>query len=259
MPALELTSDVPKGGVPVAVCYSHTDAQDGDYVVLHSDTLRGSGSPAVRVSPTSHLVIEPNHEAKARDIVFCAAASGAGKSWLARAFALRYHELWPDRPVVLVSGLPEDETLDAASFIRRIRLDTLLEAPLQLEELRQSLLIVDDALEGTLSKELEEAIWKLINLVCSQGRHEMISCWINAHLVSNGAKTRLLLSESHYYVTFAHGTSASAYRWLLGHYGGCDSSQIAAMRKLPSRWTALRRHYPPLVVYDGGAYLLHAT
>jgi len=64
--------------------------------------------------------------------------------------------------------------------------------------------------------------------------------------------------ESQWYVFYPTATSASQLRHLLERYGGLDRAQVAAARKLPSRWVALRKIYPPLILYDGGAYILNA-
>ena len=45
---------------------------------------------------------------------------------------------------------------------------------------------------------------------------------------------------------------------LLGLYGGCDSDELRRIRKLPSRWVALCTTFPSIVLYEGGAYLLHS-
>jgi DNA segregation ATPase FtsK/SpoIIIE-like protein len=74
------------------------------------------------------------------------------------------------RPVILLSSLDCDETLDRANeYIRRIQMSSLVENPLSLDELRDSLVIFDDceALPDDEAKAAESAL----NLIATQGRH----------------------------------------------------------------------------------------
>jgi Cdc6-like AAA superfamily ATPase len=85
---------------------------------------------------------------KERMILFVAGETGAGKSYYVREYAKRYHKMFPDNPIYLISYLDEDETLDAYEEIIRIPAFTskfLNEClDLDLKEFRDTLVIFDD-------------------------------------------------------------------------------------------------------------------
>ena len=59
-------------------------------------------------------------------------------------------------------------------------------------------------------------------------------------------------------VIYPSSSSYSHLKHLLSHYYGLDSAEIKQIRRLPSRWVCVKRDFPPVVLYDGGAYLPHA-
>ena len=205
-----------------------------------------------------HMCPEPTHNAAARDLFYLSGQSGCGKSTMIKMIATRYRALWPKRHIVLISKLADDETLPTGVpplYVQRLRLDTLVSNKLELPELQDALLLVDDV-EG-LPKDQALAVQELVDLVGNQGRHFNTSIVYASHMSTDYKRTRTLLMESQWYVFYPTATSASQLRHLLERYGGLDRKQVAAARRLPSRWVALRKVYPPLVVYDGGAYILN--
>lgn len=242
-----------KNSIPIATIYG--GPRHGQYLCL--DESSESGRNKIGLAGDEHFIMEPSHDVNGRDLVFCAGPSGSGKSTFIRQFSARYRSLWPDRPIVLISKLGSDDSLPSGGpiDIRRIRVDSLIETKLELDELTACLLLVDD-IEG-LPRDQSAAVQELVDLVCNQGRHFSISMVYASHLLTDYKRTRTLLHECQNYVLYPSGTSFSQMRHMLCHYGGLDAKQVAAIRKVPSRWVAIRKLYPPLVVCDGSAYLLN--
>lgn len=215
----------------------------------------------ITLAPDEHFFIEPTHlKGEYRDIVYLSGQSGCGKSTLIKKFAERYRRVWPRRHIVLVSALEEDSTLrtnEPPLYIQRLKLESLTEHPVQLDELQDVLLIFDDV-EG-MPRETAIAVQELADLVGNRGRHQATSLLYASHLSTDYKRTRNLLMESHWYVFYPSATSAKQLVHLLSTYGGLDREQVHAARRLPSRWVALRKMYPPCILYDGGAYILHET
>lgn len=205
------------------------------------------------------MIMEPPHDASQRFITALMAASGSGKSTQIALTAERYHLLYPRRPIVLLSKLDQDDTLDALPYIRRLRADSLLEHDFELGEMGMegSLVIMDD-LEA-LPKDIDAKVQTMLELILCQGRHFNVSLLYSAHNLTNGLRTRTLLNESHTYVVFPHASSAMQLKYLLSRYAGLDNKEIAQLRHLPSRWTCVGRRYPPYVLCESSAYLPHAT
>ena len=68
-----------------------------------------------------------------------------------------------------------------------------------------------------------------------------------------------MLSEMQWYIVFPTATARSQLTTLLSTYGGMDKKDINNLVGLPSRWVAYGRTFPQLIVYEGGAYMLHTS
>jgi hypothetical protein len=220
-----------------------------------------SGKTRVHLPINSHFNIEPPHDPKQRQCLWTFGMSGSGKSTILRSYARRYRQLWPRRPIVLISQLQEDETLDLLADeigMRRLSIDSLVERPLELDELGKdgSLILFDDI--DALDKETDLAVHDAITKIATMGRHALCSMIIASHTPTNGLKTRVILSEMHAFVCFSHGASPSAIDYLLERYAGLSKIQCRNARKLRSRWFMVSKMYPGYVIADGTSYLLHA-
>ena len=168
---------------------------------------------------------------------------------------------WPSCNSSLISKLEEDSTIGATDGtgvnIRRIRVQSLIDKPIDIKkELHHSLVIFDD-LEG-LSKEHAAAVHQLMEDCCTMGRHHVISIMYLSHLLTDYKRTRLLLHECDTYCVFSAGTSQMQLKYLLERYAGADEGATAAIRKLPSRWCCVRKNFPLVAFYSCGAQMLHA-
>lgn len=220
-----------------------------------------SGKTRVTLPINSHFSIEPPHDPTHRQCIWTFGMSGSGKSTILRSYARRYRQLWPRRPIVLISQLNEDETLDLLAEeigMRRLSIYSLVDRPLELEELgKEGCLILFDDIDA-LDKESDLAVHDAITKIATMGRHALCSMLIASHTPTNGLKTRIILSEMHAFVCFSHGASPSAIDYLLERYAGLSHIQCRNARKLKSRWFMVSKMYPGYVIADGSAYLLHA-
>lgn len=256
MPSLSLRRT--PGAQIVASTHSADRAWDKCAVFLDESSTPASGKDAIVLPAQVQLEVEPTRAGGARDVVFVSGRSGSGKSYWAAEFCKKYNDLHGDeRPIALVSALAHDQQFDALGFVRRIKLDSLLERPLSLEEFpRGGLLVVDDVEAAT--KAQEAAIEQMLTTVLTMGRHAQLSVLVLKHLTSDYRRTRLLLHESTLLVMFPAGCAASQMQHVLSYHAGMDKEQIKRVRRLPSRWVAIRTSYPGLVFYSGGCYLTNS-
>jgi hypothetical protein len=213
----------------------------------------------VHLRADEHFAISPTRDPNGRDVVLISGAAGSGKSVAVRSFVTAYAKLWPDRHIILVTRLEGDDpslpTNTAPTYVRKIRLASLVERPMELSEITKCCVIMDDT-ENLVPAEAE-AVQTLQELVCQQGRHTQSTLIVANHLACNGKSTRVILAESQWVLLFPHGTSASQCKRVLETYCGLGKQEVKAFRRCQSRWVALRKLYPPCVVYDGGAYLVN--
>ena len=118
----------------------------------------------------------------------------------------------------MFSSLPEDEFLDDVKP-QRIRLDSsIYEAPLEVEEFKDSVIIFDDI-------DVIYAVYNILNKVLEIGRHFKITALVTTHLPTNGKDTRRILNEAHQVIYFPHSASGRI-KYLLIDYLGLDLSLI---------------------------------
>ena len=239
----------------LAVIYG-PGSRDGNVLALDPN---GTSNGSITLNQGEKFALEPTHDEKGRDVIMVGGKSGSGKSFIAMNFIKRYSRLWPKRPIRLVSYLKEDETIDKAKAAERIDADNWVENPPELEYFEDSLLVLDDV-EGfeRSDKDVFHAIQRVVDMIATTGRHAAASILNCSHLLTDYKRTRLWLGESNQFCVFPNGASLKQLNTLLGSYAGADGREIRKMRSVPSRWVCLRTSFPPVVILENGAYLLHS-
>jgi hypothetical protein len=228
--------------------------------ILHEMNNSENKNTMVRLPPESsfRLIHTNSKKIETRQIYYIAGPSGSGKSWIARGLAESYIKAYPDRKVYLISHLAKDETLDNMKGGKciRLNLDRLVQSPPKLEEMKNSLFIFDDydALEN---KQHTKVVFDLITTIATEGRHESISMCCLSHYLTNYSKTRLILSEASHFVLYPQSTGSKPLSYLLGTHIGLDNKEIQSLKKM-GRWVCVHKNYPPFVVSEHTAKLLHA-
>lgn len=248
---------------PIAVIYGDTP-RDGHCVCLNSTLPGDTPTAPIEIDGTKEkLAIEPTHNPIGRDVFAVGGKSGSGKSNFAKNFATRYNALWPERKIMLVSYLKKDRTLDALSFITRVKGETFLGDQPPLSRYDKTLLIFDDieaySADGAkpADKAIGKAIMRVINMIATTGRHNASTILFLTHALTDYKRTRLFLGECHGYVVFPSGVCLKQLNNLLGGYAGADKDDIAKIRyELPTRWVALKPNFPPVVIHERGVYML---
>jgi len=243
---------------PIAVLHTKTSPRDGLCLLVDTKQRAIIQTPDVELAKGEYFAMEPTNLEDGRDVVMVGGKSGSGKSHTAKNFAIRYHMLWPKRPIYLLSYLQEDETIDELDFIKRIDPSTFVEEPPELKFFNKSLTIFDD-IEGFQREqpEIHGALQTIIDMIATTGRHNSSSILVASHLLTDYKRTRLFLGEAQRFVIFPNGCSMKQMTNLLGSYAGCDTKELKRIRRLPSRWVALSTSFPSLVLYESGCYLLH--
>jgi len=247
-------------GIPIAVLHGQGPL-DHSRLYLNQEA---SDETNFRVEGPYKLALEPNNDPLGRDVIMVGGKSGSGKSHIARNFAVRYHELYPDRKIYLFSFLKEDKTIDTiSSLFKRVKADYMEDdeyTMCTITDFEKSLVIIDDV-EGyeRTSKKIFNGIQSIIDMIATMGRHTQSSLLVSSHLLSDYKRTRLFLGEAQQFVTFMHGVSQKQLYGLLGGYAGIDHSEIDELRKLQSRWISIRTQYPIVAIYEKGAHLVRQS
>lgn len=185
--------------------------------------------------------------------------SGVGKSHFMNTFAKSYMKVHPKRSVILFSKLDEDPTLDSNKHIKRITINNeIIDEPIDVSELKDSLVLFDDTLmirDSKLNKEINE---RLLKDVLETGRHHQIDTCISNHLINQYQKTRPMMNEATNLVFFTRGGNKYGINYCLKNYVGLDKHQIQKIFKIPStRWIMVVKTTAPMcIVHQHGVYIL---
>jgi hypothetical protein len=172
---------------PIAIIHSKTSPRDG--LNLMVDTSKRSIVPTrdVILPEGECLALEPTNVEDGRDVIMVGGKSGSGKSHTAKNFAIRYHMLWPARPIRLISYLKKDETLDTLKFIKRVDADSIDDdGTTDLKKYEKSLTIFDD-IEGFERDDPDKhaVLQQIIDMIATTGRHTQSSLLVASHLLTD--------------------------------------------------------------------------
>jgi hypothetical protein len=172
---------------PIAILHSKTSPRDGLSLMVDTSKRMIVPTREVVLPQDEFFAIEPSNLENGRDVIMVGGKSGSGKSHTAKNFAIRYHMLWPKRPIRLISFLDKDETLDALDFIKRVKADTLSgEDGTNLSKYEKSLTIFDD-IEGFErdDPDIHATLQQIIDMIASTGRHSSSSLLVASHLLTD--------------------------------------------------------------------------
>ena len=184
---------------------------------------------------------DPNTE---RQILYITGASGSGKSTYTSKYTILYKKIFPKNPIYVFSALKDDASLDVIKPKRfKITQEALIDDPINIEDLSNSLCIFDD-IDCISKKELKEAVYNILNEILETGRHFRISCIITNHLPSNGVYTRRILNECHSITYFPHSGNNGKLKKFLIDQIGLDKQDFINNKKAKSRWATIFKNYP---------------
>ena len=136
------------------------------------------------------LVLKDGKEIIERAIIYIVGASGSGKSRWASNYCEKYKEKYSYRPQYLFSRLEKDEALDKLKYIKRVKLDKMLESDIELEDLKDSLCIFDD-IEAIENKAILAKINNLMHRILTMGRHTNTSIIFCKHIACDQKKHKI--------------------------------------------------------------------
>lgn len=210
-------------------------------------------SNALNISNSSMFpVFDPESD---RKVFYVAGMSGCGKSTFTSKVIEQYSKMFKKNNIYLFSNKPKDEVLDKHKKLIRITLDDeLLEDPLTLEELENSLVIFDDV-EYTPNKDISNELDRIRDMILQQGRSYKISFVYISHQLTNYKHSRIILNECHCCVLFPKLTTSYALKYLLDKYFGFTKNEIVKLKTLNSRWVCINK-VPPYVIHENGIYMV---
>ena len=196
-------------------------------------------------------IFDPTQE---RSVFMICGMSGSGKSYYTAALCKQYHSQHPKNKIILFSNKDSDPVFDRLSYVDRIMIDdSMLEDPITMMEMKNSLVLFDD-IECNPNKDLEKELARISSLILQQGRSYKCSYVHISHQMNNGHATKLILTECHSVTIFPAMVTMYSLNYLLSKYFGFNKHEIKKIKTLPSRWVTIYK-CPPTVLYRSGAFI----
>lgn len=207
----------------------------------------------IRLEVDERLTPLPQNE---HEMLFITGAPNCGKTYFLNEYVKAYKKIF-EREVFLFTCVEVDDTLakDEELYIRVPIDDNLLEEPLKLEDLSNSLCVFDDIESSEYPKATNYA-YSLLSQLCKAGRHNNISVAFINQECRMGKKTKAILTMLTRLVIFPQSASFYQTSKLLADYIGISKGQIIDILKMKSRWVVINRSTPQYVLYEGGAYMM---
>jgi len=190
-----------------------------------------------------------------REILYITGASGSGKSTYTRNYLKEYKKKYKNNPIYLFSALKKDKSIDDMKPLRINISDTLIEDPITIEDLKNSIVIFDDV-DSIQNKTHREAVFKILNEIAQTGRHTNTSMIVTNHLSTNGKDTRIILNECNSVTYFPHSGSSRGINYLLQNYLGVDKDIIKKIKNSKSRWATIFKNYPQICMTERDIFLM---
>jgi len=192
-----------------------------------------------------------------RIVYYISGPSGVGKSYLTSSIVRKLKNYYKknhklQKNIYMFSVKNEDKAFDDLPDFYRLSLQDLVEQPLELEDISNSIVIFDDC-DVFLNKSIEKAVDYHKNLILEVGRSHNIDCFITSHITSNYNKTKVYFNEMHCKIVFPSLMSYHNLRYLL-HKLGCNKDEIKTISELPTEWIKIIPKYK-LIIYEKGCYL----
>jgi hypothetical protein len=202
-----------------------------------------------------HFELSVNDTAE-RQIIYVTGQSGSGKSYWTRRYVEAYRKAYPNRDIYLFSCIAEDDSIDKIKDLKRITLDPgLIAEDIQAEDFKDSCVIFDDC-DTIIDKAMRKKVLQIQGSILQVGRHFNVSAIITSHVATNGAETRLILTEAHAIVFFPNNMSARSLKYLLESYMGMDKNEIKKIKGLSGRAVSFVKTFPKCVVSDKEVYIM---
>lgn len=186
--------------------------------------------------------------------LFTAGPNGSGKSTIISLWMKQYRKLNPKNKIYVVKRDSEDDPAFKGIRFRDISPDELLEEPIELEEIRNSLVVFDDTARIS-DKKVNQAVKAFMLDVLENGRKKGISVAVSNHLLADSGNTKTQLFECDILVVFP-GSSNAQIKYVARAHVGMDKDQINRMLRLNSRWVLISKSRPQYVLYNKGIFIV---
>jgi hypothetical protein len=183
-------------------------------------------------------------------VLYVSGPAGSGKSHFCGEYIHKYRTYYPNSPFYLFTQLTEDPALDDLDPHRITIDESLISNPIDLSEIPEHSIVLFDDVDSLQDKKLQQSINNTKKIILELGRKRDIKCLITAHLANGNdrANCRVILNETQVLVIFPKAGSSYQCKFILKKEFGMSNTQITKVLNLETRWVAIQKVYPQVVL-----------
>lgn len=260
---MSLTTEKGKNTEPIAYLYPDkqeiyriNDDTDVDFNTGKVNTKKKSGSSKLKTMDKGQSFFPAVHDwsdDNMNERVYVTGKAGSGKSYhFIRPYIVQYHKKFPKNNVYLFSSKLEDKALDDLTYIQRVQIDSdMLENPVDIRQLKNSLLIFDDV-EDFPNKKITKEVARLLDEVLKNGRSYNLYVVYTHHQPTDYKATRLLLFESTAIVIFPKSKVGGKhdYDYMLDKYVHLSDINKNIIKNADSKFVYITKTNPNIIISD---------
>lgn len=206
-----------------------------------------------------------------RQVIYCAGASGSGKSYCCAMYMNYFHKLFPEKKIIVISVHEDDPTFKLPEFGGINKVITVIKPNLEwlsdkfeLEDFSNALVVFDDIMASKWSdnpipkkahKEdilISDYIHSLIIDILQNGRHQNIHMFLTSHKLYDGQASSEFIGDCTHIIVFPRTTGPYHMNYFLKHYVGLLGEKIRYLMGLNSRWILISKNSPKYIMWEHG-------
>lgn len=235
---MSLTKEKTKGSIPIAV------DKDDSQVIYFKDKV--SEVHDVNNPLKSNRGFLPYHFGD--KVIYVCGRRNSGKSTFANSYIDAYVKA-TDNKIFMVSRFEDDPSIDLPERSLRLSIQDLQE--IELQDLKNSLIVFDDIHSASYSKQDVAYLQNFIIDIIENSRHYNISTLITSHQVSNYQKTRAILHELSNFVIFPEYSNTHQNEYVLKNYFGLKKDMLDRVMNIKgSRWVMIQSIKPKFIMSE---------
>lgn len=190
-----------------------------------------------------------------RESLYIAGPEGSGKSYYAAMYAKQFKKVFPKKDFIIFSRKEDDEPLDELNPMRISLNEEIVDEPIELKEVADSLVLFDD-IDRIRDKQIKNSVDFLKNSILDIGRSDEIYVITTAHNLTAGKETKHDLIESSSVTFYPNAGDNYHIDYFLKKYCGLKDEQVKRIQNLKSRWVTIYKRAPVYILYERGVYLI---
>ncbi len=185
-------------------------------------------------------------------VSFTAGPSGSGKTTACANYVKYYKQMYPRALFILFSQKKHDPVLDKLRPHRVVVDESLIEEPIEIDEIPKQSIVVFDDIDHLTSKPLQNMVNTLKSQLMEIGRANGIHVYVIQHLINGNERklTRTTMNEMQAFTFFGNSGSTQPIKYNLSQYFGLGNKDIDKILDINSRSVTILKESPQVLISE---------